>query len=194
MLLHELDEDKNPARHYVLGNEYIGLDHNYYLTDEQGSVRYVMDAAGNVQNDYRYDAFGQRIAGQENIPNRLRYNAQIEDDLTGLYYLRARYYNTGIGRFTQEDVIYNDGLNLYAYCSSNPVMYEDQSGYSCEPTDGAENSKGGRSSELGNKLDYIFGKATGDKHNIERSISMENLLNKIGIFDNASGREYIYTC
>ena len=129
MLLHELDEDKNPARHYVLGNEYIGLDHNYYLTDEQGSVRYVLDAAGNVQNDYRYDAFGQRIAGHENIPNRLRYNAQIEDDLTGLYYLRARYYNTGIGRFTQEDVIYNDGLNLYAYCSSNPVMYEDPSGY-----------------------------------------------------------------
>ena len=112
MLLHELDEDKNPARHYVLGNEYIGLDNNYYLTDEQGSVRYVLDAAGNVQNDYQYDAFGQRIAGHENIPNRLRYNAQIEDDLTGLYYLRARYYNTGIGRFTQEDVIYNDGLNL----------------------------------------------------------------------------------
>ena len=129
MLLHELDENKNPARHYVLGNEYIGLDNNYYLTDEQGSVRYVLDAAGNVQNDYRYDAFGQRIAGQENIPNRLRYNAQIEDDLTGLYYLRARYYNTGIGRFTQEDVIYNDGLNLYAYCSSNPVMYADPSGY-----------------------------------------------------------------
>ena len=79
-----------------------------------------MDAAGSIQNDYQYDAFGQRIAGQENIPNRLRYNAQIEDDLTGLYYLRARYYNTGIGRFTQEDVIYNDGLNLYAHCSSNP--------------------------------------------------------------------------
>ena len=110
MLLHELDEDKNPARHYVLGNEYIGLDNNYYLTDEQGSVRYVMDVAGNVQNDYQYDVFGQRIAGHENIPNRLRYNAQIEDDLTGLYYLRARYYNTGIGRFTQEDVIYNDAL------------------------------------------------------------------------------------
>ena len=67
MLLHELDEDKNPARHYVLGNKYIGVDHNYYLTDEQGSVRYVLDAAGNVQNDYRYDAFGQRIAGQEDI-------------------------------------------------------------------------------------------------------------------------------
>ena len=110
MPVSELDTDKNPLRGYVLGNEYIGLDHNYYLTDEQGSVRYVLDAAGNVQNDYWYDAFGQCIAGHENIPNRLRYNAQIEDDLTGLYYLRARYYNTGIGRFTQEDVIYNDAL------------------------------------------------------------------------------------
>ena len=109
------------------------MDNNYYLTDEQGSVRYVLDADGNVQNDYRYDAFGQRIAGQENIPNRLRYNAQIEDDQTGLYYLRARYYNTGNGRFTQEDVIYNDGLNLYAYCSSNPVMYSDPSGFAKKP-------------------------------------------------------------
>ena len=53
------------------------------------------------------------------------------------------YYNIGIGRFTQEDVIYNDGLNLYAYCSSNSVMYEDPSGYSCETKDGAENSKKG---------------------------------------------------
>ena len=123
------------------------MDHNYYLTDEQGSVRYVLDADGNVQNDYRYDAFGQRIAGHENILNRLRYNAQIEDGLTGLYYLRARYYNTGIGRFTQEDVIYNDGLNLYAYCSSNPVMYADPSGYSCEPKAAAENSKGNNTSK-----------------------------------------------
>ena len=155
MLLHELDEDKNPARHYVLGNEYIGLDHNYYLTDEQGSVRYVLDAAGNVQNDYQYDAFGQRIAGHENTPNRLRYNAQIEDDLTGLYYLRARYYNTGIGRFTQEDVIYNDGLNLYAYCSSNPVMYSDPSGFTkqCDPKVGGEkDSKSGGNSSITNDI------------------------------------------
>lgn len=72
---------------------------------------------------------------------RTSYTYDERSQLTGLYYLRARYYNTGIGRFTQEDVIYNDGLNLYAYCSSNPVMYEDPSGYSCEPKDGAENSK-----------------------------------------------------
>ena len=69
------------------------------------------------------------ITVEETVPNRLRYNGQMADGLTGLYYLRARYYNASLGRFTQEDVIYNDGLNLYAYCGSNPVMYEDPSGY-----------------------------------------------------------------
>ncbi len=50
------------------------------------------------------------------------------DELTGLTYLRARYYDLEIGRFTQEDVIY-DGFNLYAYCGSNPVIYCDPSGF-----------------------------------------------------------------
>ena len=35
-----------------------------------------------------------------------------------------------IGRFTQEDVYRGDGLNLYAYCGNNPVVYYDPSGYS----------------------------------------------------------------
>ena len=34
-----------------------------------------------------------------------------------------------IGRFTQEDTYRGDGLNLYAYCGNNPVMYYDPSGY-----------------------------------------------------------------
>ena len=45
---HTADGASTKQLHYVLGNEYIGLDHNYYLTDEQESVRYVLDAAGNV--------------------------------------------------------------------------------------------------------------------------------------------------
>ena len=92
-------------------------------------------------NYYQYSAFGETIISEETTPNRLRYNAQTEDELTGLYYLRARYYSPNIGRFTQEDVIYNDGLNLYAYCDSNPVMYCDPSGFAkkvCEPKVGGE--------------------------------------------------------
>ena len=147
MPVSELDADKNPVRGYVLGNEYIsqsdGTSFGYYLNDEQGSVRYLTGSDGSIRNHYRYSAFGETITAEETVPNRLRYNGQMAEGLTGLYYLRARYYNASLGRFTQEDVIYNDGLNLYAYCSSNPVMYADPSGYACEPKEGAENSKSG---------------------------------------------------
>ena len=34
-----------------------------------------------------------------------------------------------IARFTQEDVYHLDGLNLYAFCRNNAVMYVDPSGY-----------------------------------------------------------------
>lgn len=44
------------------------------------------------------------------------------------------------------------------------------------------------SPNIGNKLEYAFGNATGSPHNISRSIQNENNLNSIGIFDNEKGR------
>ena len=37
-----------------------------------------------------------------------------------------------IGRFVSEDIYHGDGLNLYAYCRNNLVIYYDPSGYACE--------------------------------------------------------------
>ena len=159
MPVSELDTDKNPLRGYVLGNEYIsqvdGNSFGYYLNDEQGSVRYLTGSDGSIRNHYRYSTFGETITAEETVPNRLRYNGQMADGLTGLYYLRARYYNVSLGRFTQEDVIYNDGLNLYAYCNSNPVMYSDPSGFAkqCDPKVGGEkDSKSGTDASFTWKL------------------------------------------
>jgi len=44
---------------------------------------------------------------------------------------------------------------------------------------------------LGNKLDYAFGKATGNSHNIERSLKNAVHLNQIGIHDNPIGRQIV---
>ncbi len=42
---------------------------------------------------------------------------------------------------------------------------------------------------IGNKLDYAFGKSTGNAHNIQRSMTMKSQLSKIGIYDDVAGRQ-----
>ncbi|MBQ8637190.1 MAG: RHS repeat-associated core domain-containing protein, partial [Clostridia bacterium] len=56
-----------------------------------------------------------------------RYCGEYYDVETGFIYLRARYYDPMVGRFTSVDPI-KDGLNWYAYCYNNPVAYIDPSG------------------------------------------------------------------
>ena len=69
---------------------------------------------------------------EEIIRNRYLYTGQQFDQITQQYYLRARYYNPVIARFTKEDIYRGDGLNLYTYCDNNPVIYYDPSGYVCD--------------------------------------------------------------
>ena len=76
-----------------------------------------------------YDAFGNIPETKEDIHNRITYTGQQFDGITQQYYLRARFYNHVIGSFTQEDEYRGDGLNIYAYCGNNPVVYYDLSGY-----------------------------------------------------------------
>ena len=78
---------------------------------------------------YEYDAFGNTISCEERVANRFRYQGEQYDPVTRQYYLRARYYNPVIGRFTQEDTYYGDGLNLYEYCRNNTITYKDPTGH-----------------------------------------------------------------
>lgn len=58
---------------------------------------------------YHYNTFGEQLEAIEQFHNRIRYAGQQYDNLTGQYYLRARYYNLVLGRF-MEDVYWGDGL------------------------------------------------------------------------------------
>ena len=103
--------------------------YHYYHGNERMDVEYITDESGNVVNSYAYDAFGSIISSSETIPNRYTYNGEAYDKATEQYYLRKRYYNPKLSRFVQEDEYRGDGLNLYAFCANNPVMYVDPSGY-----------------------------------------------------------------
>ena len=123
---------------YIRGLGIISSDseeaktYYHYVSDEQGSITHVLSEDAEILNHYSYDAFGNIIEKTEKVENRFCYNGEMLDPVTQQYYLRARFYNPVIGRFTQEDTYYGDGLNLYQYCQANPVGYVDPSGHTCE--------------------------------------------------------------
>ena len=154
LLQEEGREAQGTSYHLGAGMEAFrrGQELYYYHKDEQLSTALVTDEHRNVQNSYQYDAFGVPLGTTEKLNNRIRYTGQQYDDVTGQYYLRARYYNPVAGRFMQEDVYQGDGLNLYAYCGNNPVVYDDPSGYkrkACPPQGKISESvdEGGATSE-----------------------------------------------
>jgi RHS repeat-associated protein len=102
-----------------------------------------VDAKGTVVNSYKYDAFGNIVEAKEQVHNRFKYAGEQYDQVTGQYYLRARFYNPVVGRFTQEDTYRGDGLNLYSYVSNNPVKYVDPSGYCGESKENVYAGVGG---------------------------------------------------
>jgi RHS repeat-associated protein len=65
----------------------------------------------------------------ENVQQPLRYMARELDPITGLYYVRNRWYDPVANRFVSEDPIgLEGGINLYAYAANNPVNLRDPMG------------------------------------------------------------------
>jgi len=119
-IIAEFDKEELRKTRYTRGYDLISRQDkegskNYYLHNAHGDVTKLVDTTGNIQNSYRYDAFGNTIAYTEQVENRFRYAGEQYDTVTRQYYLRARYYDPSVGRFTQEDTYRGDGLNLYAY-------------------------------------------------------------------------------
>ncbi|MBS3989210.1 MAG: hypothetical protein KGZ44_04625 [Dethiobacter sp.] len=106
----------------------------YYHYNGHGDVVALTDASGTVVATYEYDAFGNHIGNTGSVVNPYRYAGYRWDAETGLYYLNARYYAPGIGRFITRDAFHGfeddpASLNWYNYAHSNPVMFVDPSGY-----------------------------------------------------------------
>ena len=104
-----------------------GGSKEYYTFNTHGDTAQLVNASGTILKDYTYDAFGNQKQEQAEDNNPFRYCGEYFDSETGFIYLRARYYDSSIGRFTSEDPI-KDGVNWFVYCANNPVNLWDPSG------------------------------------------------------------------
>lgn len=110
-----------------------------FLTDGLGSTLALADNTGAIQTSYTYDPYGNTTTYGQASTNPFQYTGR-ENDNTGLYFYRARYYSPTYQRFITEDPIgFEGGLNLYTYVDGNPVSLIDPFGL-------AGHSKGKRGS------------------------------------------------
>ena len=105
----------------------------WYRRSLLGSSLFAVDKEGDVVIHAIYGPWGAPLtepdpginyAGIDNITNFTGYTWDVT---LGLYYAQARFYSAADHRFTQEDTA-RDGVNWYAYCANNPVIYVDPTG------------------------------------------------------------------
>lgn len=128
-----------PTVNYLNG----GLDEAFTRTDSSSTTSYLADALGGtlalanssgaVQTEYTYEPFGKTSVSGTSSANTRQYTGR-ENDGTGLYFYRARYYSPSLQRFISEDPIgFRGGINIYAYVENNPLSYVDPLGLDKDP-------------------------------------------------------------
>jgi RHS repeat-associated protein len=104
-----------------------------FARDGGKSVRAEVNGSGTVTASFRYRAYG--AIAQSNgasTPSYLGYAGQLQDP-SGLLYMRARWYDPNVGRFTTHDatgglLAHPSSLNSYGYATSNPMLLLDPTG------------------------------------------------------------------
>jgi RHS repeat-associated protein len=101
----------------------------YYLHHDQlGSTRLLTDSAGAAQATYTYDSYGNLASSTGSVTNPLRFAGEYQDGESGLYFLRARYYDPLTAQFISRDRLTGTTRQPYSYVSGNPLNGSDPSG------------------------------------------------------------------
>jgi RHS repeat-associated protein len=110
---------------------------NTMLVDGRNSTVGLVNSSGTLATQFTYEPFGRTTFNGSGTSNLYRF-AGREIDLTGLYFMRARYYNPVLQRFISPDPSgFGGGApNLYVYVGNSPTNSIDPlglggSGWNC---------------------------------------------------------------
>ncbi|PAR93775.1 putative Ig domain-containing protein [Vibrio cholerae] len=122
---------------YVYGADLLSFNvlgvNRYFVYDGLGSTRALIDETGSVTDTYDYDGYGTVLKQTGSSDNKYMYTGEQYDASLEKYYLRSRYYDQSLGRFTQMDTWPGDlesvvTLNKYLYGNGAPTNYIDPTG------------------------------------------------------------------
>jgi RHS repeat-associated protein len=125
---------KDGSTNYIYGPggfplEQVSASTTYwYHHDQIGSTRLITDSTGASQATYTYDPYGGLASSTGSITNPFRFCGQYQDSESGLYYLRARYYDPLNGQFISLDPAVTSTMEPYSYVADSPLNSSDPSG------------------------------------------------------------------
>ena len=117
----------------------MGVDEDFQRSDATGSYDLLTDALGStialtnssaaLTTRYTYEPFGQVTISGATSSNSFQFTGR-ENDGTGVYYNRARYYSPTLQRFISPDPMGLTGgdVDLYTYVRNRPTEFSDPSG------------------------------------------------------------------
>jgi RHS repeat-associated protein len=99
------------------------------LADALGSTIGLVGSAGSIATSYTYQPFGATTSGGSGNTNPYQFTGR-ENDGTGPYFYRARYYSPTFQRFIAQDPLGFAGgsSNVYAYVVNAPTIFIDPLG------------------------------------------------------------------
>ncbi len=144
-ILLELDGSANIVARYTHGP---GIDEPlimekcgqsfFYHANGLGSITELTDSVGSVVQSYLYSSFGKVESELDpSFAQPYTFTSREFDAETGLYFYRARYYESFVGRFLQEDPLFAGkpirrtnpaSRHLYVYVNNSPATLFDPLG------------------------------------------------------------------
>lgn len=113
----------------------------FYHYDEMGNTNFLTDDSGTVISSYIYSPYGEILNSSVNIDTPFSWQGKfgvMKEGDSGLYYMRARYYDCTSARFLSRDPASSTDpmeINPYQYATDNPITYTDPLGLMGQQTD-----------------------------------------------------------
>jgi len=123
------------ATRYIAGPDGLPIEQidgngsvQYYLRDQLGSTRALLDGAGHTLATYSYDAYGNPTGRTGNATTPFGHAGAYTDAETGLQYLQARYYDPATQQFMSVDPLVDQTGQPYVYTYADPLNMADPTG------------------------------------------------------------------